>query len=97
MQKNLGLEFLGIIEMLIASMLMALVIWLMWDISDLNDSIHNGEGQAYMYLGLMIISPVILLLFAMGFTAYKNYKSAITLQILGILLIFSIPALIVFL
>lgn len=91
------LKTLGAFEMILASVLCLLSIWVFWGTKNLSNDPSHSEMKADTYLGLLLISPIILCLLIMGITAYRAYKTARLIQIMGWLLIgVVIPMLIFF-
>lgn len=79
--KNDILTTIGVIELVVASVISYYSVKIMLDITS-----TNYETKADTYLGLLITSPCILLLFVMAITAIWQPKKAMTIQLIGVVL-----------
>lgn len=82
--KNDTLTAIGVIELLVASVISYYSVKILLDMTKHPPISADNETKADIYLGLIIISPCILLLFVMAITAIWQPKSAKTIQLLGV-------------
>lgn len=89
MQNRKWLKIIGILELILLAVMFAIFLLLLVAVIFNRDP---RDGASYVIFFLMLAFPLMLTLFAMGFTAYRQHESAVVMQILGLGLWIGIPA-----
>lgn len=88
MKNREWLKIIGMLELILLAVIFAIFLVLLVAVIFRDDP---RGGVNYVLFFLLLMLPLIIILWAMGVTAYKNHESAVVMQFLGLSLLIVIP------